>query len=288
MNWIALVLLSNLIGAGNSILDKWLMADRSAPHPFICTASFGIVALPVAMIGLIILPPLLWLEVVLAIVAGLLFTGAAWLYYATINEDDISRLAPMMRLTSLQTLLLSVIFLGESLSSQQQVAFVVMLGSGLLLSLKLSHNSLTLSRAALRMIPVTTLLAVDSVLMAHVYRSASVWQGEVWYSLGIIMGLILTGGIAWWRRWPIWIKTDRRTWSVLILEQVTRQITNLAPAWAIASGMPVALLSALGGVNLVWVWLLAILVLREPVVHKELIFKGGGILGMALGVYWLM
>jgi uncharacterized membrane protein len=264
------------------------MADRSAPHPFICTASFGIVALPVAGIGLIILPPLLWVEAVLAIIAGLLFMGAAWLYYATINEDDISRLAPMMRLTSLQTLLLSVIFLGESLSSHQQAAFVVMLISGLLLSLKLSHNNLTLSRAALRMIPVTTLLAVDSVLMAHVYRSASVWQGEVWYSLGIIMGLILTGGIAWWRRWPIWIKTDRRTWSVLILEQVTRQITNLAPAWAIASGMPVALLSALGGVNLVWVWLLAILVLREPVVHKELIFKGGGILGMALGVYWLM
>jgi uncharacterized membrane protein len=286
MNWIVLVLLSSFITAGNSILDKRLMDGRTA-HPFACTTSFGIVGLPVIVVGLLILPPIPWQERMMALAAGLLFVGAAWLYYDTIAREEISRLAPLMRLTTVQILLLSVVFLGETLTRQQQVAFGVMLVSSILLSLKANKGRVTFSRAALRMIPVTMLLAFDSVLMAHVYRSTSIWQGLVWDNLGILAGLSLVGGTMIWKQQVVWCSTDRRTWGVLILEQTIRLITGLAPAWAVANGVPLALLSGLSGAGLIWVWVLAILLLGEPVKRHDLLLKGGGVLGMALSVYWL-
>lgn len=287
MNWTVLILLSSFVTAGNSILDKRLMDGRSA-HPLVCTTSFGVVGLPVALIGLLILPSIAWSEALLAITAGVLFVGAAWLYYSTISQEDISRLAPLLRLTAIQELLLAALFLGEALTPQQQIAFGITLVSSVVLSLKPDvKRRLTFSRAALRIILVTTLLAINGILMAHVYRETSIWHGKAWEYLGLIAGLGIVSIIVSSRRHTIWRSASRRTWSVLILEQILRLVTGLAPAWVIASGVPVALPSAVGGVRLIWVWLLAILFLKEPVKRNDLLLKGGGIIGMILGTYWL-
>ena len=87
---------------------------------------------------------------------------------------------------------------------------------------------------------------------------------------------------------PFWNTVDRRIWGVLIGEQATRLISGLARAWAIAHGVPVVLLSALSGVQPAWVWVLAILFLDERVRRHDILFKGGGIIGTALGVYLLI
>jgi len=305
MNWIVLVLLSTFIGAGASVLDKRLM-DRRSAHPFVCAASFGVVGLPVAVVGLIWLPPTPWPEALMGLIAGGMFIAAAWLYYDTVAREEISRLAPLLRLTSVQTLLLATVFLGDALNGRQLVAFGVMLVGGLLLVLKPGAGGLTVSQAAWRMVPVTTLLAVNGVLMAHVYRAASLWAGVVWENVGMALGTGLLGlivarsvlsvvevGLDGWmgmKSLPVVSAADRdrRIWGVLIVEQATRLITGLVPAWAIAHGVPAALLSALGGVRPAWVWFLAVLLLGERVERRDFLLKGSGILGMGLGMYWLM
>ena len=154
------------------------------------------------------------------------------------------------------------------------------------------------------MVPVTTLLAVSGVLMAHVYRTASLWAGVVWENAGMALGSGLLGlimarsvlnvvevgpdGRMGMKGLPVISAAghERRIWGVLIVEQATRLITGLVPAWAIAHGVPVALLSALGGIRPAWVWFLAVLILGERVERRDFLLKGSGILGMGLGVYW--
>jgi len=355
MHWTALILLSTFIAAGASVLDKRLM-DGRAVHPFAAAASFGIVGLPVSTVGLMLLPPTPWPEALLGLSAGGLFILAAWLYYDAVACEEISRLVPLFRLTALQTLLLEALFLGETLTERQLAAFGVMLAGGLLLVLKPRAGGFTFSRVALRVLPVTTLLALNGVLTAHIYRTTSLWAGVVWENLGMalsagLLGLVwvgqrlldrrtrfvrdrrppllsmaalgrrrsavvpavshrpsavvrrsaVSGPRSAWRS-AAWGKLSRTiadrehsapppppaVWGVLILEQTLRLATGLAPAWAIAHGVPVGLVAALGGIRPAWVWLLAVWWLHEPLDRREFLLKGGGMVGMGLGLRLLI
>jgi uncharacterized membrane protein len=290
MNWMLLVLLSLLITSGNSVLDKQLMKGRSAP-PFLCTLSFGIVRLPVALVGVWFLPPMPVMEALMGLIAGSVFVGAAWLYYDIVIHEDISRVVPLLRLTSVLTLLLAALFLGEALSTKELQAFGFMVFGGVFLSLKSDERGgLVLSRSCVRMLPVTGLLAINNILNAHVYRATSVWQGIVWESLGIVITLVCAGAVMRWQRWSIGQVNGWGMWGILIGEQMTRMLATVTSAYAVANGMSVSLISALSGMQLFVVWLLAVLLLREPITRTEVVLKGIGIMSMTLGILflWLM
>ena len=105
MAWLSLVLMGTFLTAGSNIVDKKVM-NGHAVHPFSCAVSFGVVGLPVALVGLLLFPTPSWSQALLGVVAGLVFIPAAWLYYDTLNREDVSHVIPLLRLTSLQTLLL--------------------------------------------------------------------------------------------------------------------------------------------------------------------------------------
>jgi drug/metabolite transporter (DMT)-like permease len=107
-----------LIGAGNTILDKKLAMRPDMP-PLIYTASFGVVSVPVVMIGLLLLPAISWPMALAAILAGILFMVAAWLYYGVMAKEDVSQVTLLMRLTGIETMILSAFFLGERLTFMQ-------------------------------------------------------------------------------------------------------------------------------------------------------------------------
>src|SRR5438552_3668444 len=115
MVWIMLVLLGTLLLAVSSIVDKKVLNSQII-HPFKCVASFGIVGIPVSLVGLVILPAPMWLLALLGIGAGLIFIPATWLYYVSIAHEEVSRIVLILRLTSPQVLLLSVLFFGEILT----------------------------------------------------------------------------------------------------------------------------------------------------------------------------
>jgi uncharacterized membrane protein len=284
--WIIVVLLSTLAVAGSNILDKHLMKGKSAP-PFTCAASFSIVSLPIALIGLMVLPFPPMKEALLGMGAGSIFILAAWQYYDTVARSDISRIVPLMRLTSVQLVLFAIVFLGDTLSFFQWIAFAVLLGSGLVLNLDINASRLTLHMSALRIIPVTTLLAVSEIMTAHVYRTTSMWHGIVWECVGISITVGVAALFMAWSGQNLWATATWATWRVLILGQGLRKLASLAPAWAIASGVPIALLTAISGTRCAWVWLLAILVLGERMNRSDLLLKGSGIIGMTVGIYWL-
>src|SRR5690349_8679795 len=122
MAWLSLVLVGTIFSAGSSIVDKKVLYGHAA-HPFACAVSFGLVGFPIALVGLFLLPLPSLSQALTAILAGMLFIPAAWLYFETLRHEDASRVAPLLKLTSLQTLALGVLFLGERLTGRQWLAF---------------------------------------------------------------------------------------------------------------------------------------------------------------------
>jgi uncharacterized membrane protein len=330
MGWITLVLASTFFTAGSSIVDKKVM-NGSAIHPFACAASFGVVGLPVAIVGVMILRTPSWPQALLGMVAGVIFIPAAWLYYDTVARVEVSRVIPILRLSSLQIVFFGALFLGEVLTGRQWLAFLFLLVGSVLLSIEAGKRGLSFSRAALRLLPATTLLAINGVLMAYMYRTAAVWTGIVWEDVGKMMAVLVISLARAQHRWVQrnavtwlpqrvvlrslirgngvmvslvgamravvrqisvdtfrWSGAERLVWSVLIAEQSMRLIEEVATAMALAHGVPVALTSALSSARLVWVWLLAILLLKERVGHLDLFFRCSGMVGMSVGVYLLM
>ncbi len=282
-----LVLFGTFLSAGNSIVDKKVLNGK-AIHPFACATSFGMVGLPIALAGLLLLPAPAWPQACLSLVAGIIYIPAAWLYYDTLTREDVSCVVPILRLSTLQTVLFGVLFLGEVLTLWQWFACLLLLLSSVLLSCKSGPHGLTYNRAALRLLPATMLLALSSTLMAMVYRSTPVWNGFVWNSAGMVVSVALLNLVRV-RHTFCWLSTvNRKTWAVLLGEQIIRNITQGITALALTHGVPIALTSTLSSASLIWVWLLAIIFLKERTSSSDMLIKSSGIIGMCLGVYLLL
>jgi hypothetical protein len=239
------------------------MVDNKALHgktiqPFVCATSFGIAGFPAALIGLLILSTHLWSQALLVIMAGVLFISAAWLYYEVLAREDVSRVVPLLRPSSLQTLLFGMFFLVEMLNARQWITFLFLLGSSFLLSCKQRIRTMLSSWTALRELSATTLLALSGVLLADLYRSTFVWVGITWEKVGMahsITALTLLR-IRGTHRWLS--LASHKDWSILMGDQTVRLFVQGTTALAIAHCVPVAFTSTLSGANLVWVRILAL------------------------------
>lgn len=287
MVWLSLVLMGTALSASSSIVDKKVLHGQAA-HPFACAVSFGIVGFPVALVGLFLLPLPSLPQALTAILAGMLFIPAAWLYFDTLTREDVSRVVPFLKLSSLQTLLLGVLFLGERLTGQQWIAFLFLLVGSILLSIKREQHGFTPGWAIVRLLPATTLLTINGILLASVYRATSIWVGITWECVGMVPSIVIFSLIRGFAHRSWWGKTSRGSWSILLGEQTMRFIAQVMTALAIAHGVPVALTTILSNASLIWVWLLALLILKERATSHELSFKCGGLIGMSLGIYLLM
>jgi drug/metabolite transporter (DMT)-like permease len=289
MNWIVMIGLASLVSAGNSVLDKRLM-NGPAVRPIACTLSVGLVSVPVAIIGICLLPPIPWLAAVEAMLAGLLYLIAVWFYYTLVAREDISIVVPLLRVTTVQTLLGGVIFLGSRLNLHQSIAFAILLVCSVLLSIRANPNGKPgMSRAFAQVLPVTTLLTGSNLLLSAIYQNHAItlWHGQVWEAAGTASGLLIIGAISLARGHHLGNIADRQSWRVLLGEQSVRVLTGLAPAWAMTQHVPVALISATSGLSPLYVWVLATVFLGERTGRAELLLKMVGITGSILAVLLL-
>jgi drug/metabolite transporter (DMT)-like permease len=220
--------------------------------------------------------------------AGALLIVAAWLYYGALAHAEVSQVTLLMRLTSVQTLLLSAVFLGEQLTPTQYKAFAAMSLGGLLVLYEPGQAGPRLNKAVAWILLATSLLALESVLSATVYQEHSLWAGIVWEKAGQILGTLALVGLTRDKRQLV---RAARTgglplWGTLLGEQTVRLVVGVLSGVVIVQGVPLALVSALGGLRLVFTLLLAAWLLRERWPIETLPTRLGGsgciVLGLVL------
>jgi drug/metabolite transporter (DMT)-like permease len=290
MHWLFIQLGTTSLTAFNNILDKKLI-DRQGVHPLLCMGTFGFVGLPVIALGitgLVSWPALL--DLVLPLVGGLCFVLAVVFYYQAVALDEVSRLVPLLRLSSLMVLLFSAFLFGERLQPTQYIAFATMLLGSVLLILKPGERSLTLSRGAGLMLSAAALLAVRSTLVAELYKRYSLGVAFVADQTGVTVGvatlLILAPGKR--KLWQGIRMIDRSTQAMLVGEQMVRLITSFLSAHVLVRVGSAALVSAMGGISPFFVLLLARWLLGESIDRRNLFSKTVGVSCMSLGMVLLM
>jgi drug/metabolite transporter (DMT)-like permease len=291
MHWLVIQLGTTTLAALNSIIDKYLAGDKQV-HPSLYLASFGIVSLPSALLGVTgIIPWPVFSDLGLSFLSGICFSLAVILYYRTVALDgtEISRLTPLLRLSPVFVLLLSTLIFGERLYLRQYFAFIAMLAGSSLLAIKVEQGQFCVRQGILPMLVVSILLAVNSTLTAQLYHRYSLLTAFVAKQTGMTIGsailfFLLPSTRQLFRQKP---SLSPHLCSVVIGEQIGRQLTSFLSAYVLTQIGSAALTSAMGGLRPFFVLLLAHWLLGEPLEHRSLHLKILGLGCMSIGMVLL-
>jgi drug/metabolite transporter (DMT)-like permease len=189
MSWILLTVFAYLGFAVNAVIDRILLR-RDIPNPAVYAFFIGV--LSISAILLFPLAPTLPGAPVfaLALIAGMLFTFALFAYFSAIKRSEASRVVPAATgLVPLFTLLLSLIFLGEALTSRQYLAFAMLLAGGVLISWhrkEIRHQSVTGI-----VIAASLLFAASFTLTKHLFNQEPFLSVFIWTRVGLGAGALL-------------------------------------------------------------------------------------------------
>ncbi len=318
--WLSIAIGAYLINAGVHVADKFLLSKKI--HSSI-TYAFYVGIWSIFNLVLLVFAPWIptWWELILDLSAGLLFLATLVFWYKALHQSEATRVVPIVgALVPIFSLFLSSLFLGESLSQRQLLAFVVLICGGVLISIK--HTKFysakiiiakvryvfglvfgevhAKSRPTWRLITNSIIsaffFAAYYVLIKCIYLSQPFIGGFVWSRLGSFLGVMLFLLIPVWRKRIVkhqkGIKTTKNLsffFSVRLLAALAFIMLN----WAISLGN-VAMVNALQGVQYLFLFLIILVistkfprVLREELGGGVMLQKIIGILFVGLGLYML-
>ncbi len=147
-NWILLSLLGVALWSAPNVLDNYVRSNY-IKNDFYLTLISSLLKLPVLLLIFAFtdfhFPPT-------AIFLQLFFAGLVWgcslfFYFKAFDYDDSSTIAIYIQLLPIPTLLIANLMLGEVLTTQQFIGFIIMLLGGVLASMKKVNMRFHLSKA---------------------------------------------------------------------------------------------------------------------------------------------
>ncbi len=299
--YILIAVLSYSINAGVYVADKFLLSKKI--HSSI-TYAFYVGIWSVFNIVLLIFDP--WLpnlrELGIDLLAGMLFLATLIFWYKALHQSEATRVVPIVgALIPIFSFFFSFIFLGESLSERQLLAFVILIMGGVMISVKhtrfyylreVKEKLKTIfgetfgpvharyrptQRLIINSVVASLFFAAYYVMIKYVYLTQPFIGGFVWSRMGSFLGVLLILFVPEWRTRIVKHQKGQKTpknigffLSVRFLAAITFIMLN----WAISIGN-VALISSLQGTQYVFLILLVIfLSTRFPKILKEELGRG--------------
>jgi drug/metabolite transporter (DMT)-like permease len=293
MTWTLLQIGATLLMSANAILDKHLV-DRHRVGPILYLLSFVVVGLPVAIIGICLTPWPSPSVILVGLTSGLLFSLVILLYYWAMSLDDVSRLAPILRLSSGLKLVLLAILLDDRLTTMQYLSFALTLIGTLALAWRSptirANPKGRLGHGLVIMSVVACLLAFNGVLDGYLNVRYSPLIYLIWSNLGTTLGM----GLALLFRSQreavrqAWTSLPRRFWVMTIGEQIGRLMVGLLSGYAAWEAKSVAMLLLFEGLRPALILLLSWIFIGEELCRRELFPRLLGLIGLLLGTILLM
>jgi drug/metabolite transporter (DMT)-like permease len=241
-----------------------------------------------------LLPPI---DAGIIILTGIITIFSIVIYFKALSIQETSVVILLFQLSPLFTLLLSVLFLRESLTPQQYIGFVLILAATILIALPREKNTWAFPKGFWLIVLYDAMFAIIGILLKYSSSESSFNQIIAFESFGMGLGGILI---------YIFIPTIRNAFlksrkmlfkkalPVIVLNEILFVLAKSLGYYAFILG-PVTLVSVLSNVQvffgLLFGWILTILIphtFHEDISKKGLALKAGTAFLLFVGLYFMI
>jgi drug/metabolite transporter (DMT)-like permease len=319
--WLTIAITSYLINAGVYIADKFLLSKKI--HSSV-TYAFYVGIWSIFNFVILIFAP--WMpnfrELTIDLLAGMLFLFTLVFWYKALHQSEATRVVPVVgALVPIFSFIFSYIFLGDTFSERQFLAFFILIIGGVLISVKHTRfyyigeviesfkakfgNILggvhaeyqPAERLLLNSIISAMFFAAYYVLIKYIYSTQPFIGSFVWSRLGTFIGVIMMLFITDWRKNIFEYQKGQKSpknLSFFLTVRIMAALAFIMLNWAISLGN-VAMINALQGVQYLFLlFIVLFLSTKFPQIMRE--ETGGGVMFqkiigavlVAIGLYMLV
>lgn len=280
MSWLFFALLApaifTVVNFGDKyILEKEIRDARGMPiFAGIMAFLTGIVLWILTGFPVLTLP-----ETLLVLFTGAITNWASAIYFQAMQQEEASKVIVLIQMVPVVVLVLSVVFLQETITREQLVGFVFILGSALGIALNRESSGLRISPAFWQILLVDVLWGASIVLFKYAAVNIAFERVVAFESWGLALGgLTLYLFVSPLRHafHNSLLITRKVAFGMIALNESLFVVAKLLNFWAVALG-PVALVSVLGSTQIFYGivigWLLTVFapaILREDVSQGNL------------------
>ncbi len=295
--WLLFAFSGPVLWAASTHIDKYLV------ERYFKNSDTAVLMVFTALIGVVMLPFIWWLEPGVPAVAtldiavltgmGILYMGAMLFYLRAIQSEEASVVAPLFQASTVFTLALAFVFLGEVLTETELGGGALILCGALVLSLdELFRFRRFKLKLVLSMLGCTFVLALSSVIFKFFAVRDEFWITTFWTNVG--QALFGFGILAVPRYRRQFQSLFRRNPGPVIAINGANELINLGGGLGVRYASllaPVALISAISSTSTLFVFAFGILLTyffpwlgREDLAWHGLVQKGAGASLVAVGV----
>ncbi|MGZ6021601.1 MAG: EamA family transporter [Rhizomicrobium sp.] len=295
--WLLFAFSGPVLWAASTHIDKYLV------ERYFKNSDTAVLMVFTALIGVVMLPLIWWLEPGVPTVAaldiavlmgiGILYMGAMLFYLRAIQSEEASVVAPLFQTSALFTLVLAYLLLGEVLTGLEFGGGALILCGALVLSLDRSLRFRQFKlKLVLLMLGCTFVLALSSVIFKFFAVRDEFWITTFWTNVG--QALFGVGILAVPRYRRQFQSLFRRSPGPVIAINGANELINLGGGLGVRYASlfaPVALISAISSTSTLFVFAFGILLTyffprlgREDLAWPGLVQKGTGASLVAAGV----
>ena len=191
-NWIIFVFIAQGIWSITSLIDKIVISKGYIRNPLVYIVLNGLTGiLLVFLLPFVGFESLKFADFFIALLAGALFSASVALYYKAVQFDDISRVIILMQIAPIFVLILSYFFLGETLTGNHLIGFLLLLGAGIIVSFTKVQKSFRLSKAFWYMLFCGLLGSISFIMAKYIFTITSFWNAFLWLRLSGFMALVV-------------------------------------------------------------------------------------------------
>ena len=252
MSWIIYAIAAPAIFSITNFIDKFLVEKKIRDSSVIAIFS-GFMAMLFGLVILLFRRFQLFdvRQLSLIVFAGVLAELGIVPYYRAMSTDEASRVVPLFQVIPIFVLLLSYVFLGETMTILQIVGFCFILFGGFIISAKKIEKRIFAPRASFwNMMLSSFLFAASVVIFRFVVLVQNFWDTLGWESVGFGVGaLILLLWPSYRRRFIMeFQRIQSKVWGMLVLNEGVYIGGRLALSYAYALA-PAAIVSVVSGIQ---------------------------------------
>lgn len=289
MLWIIFSLAAALIWAMANVIDKYTLA-KIVDKPVIPVIVMGVVGILFSIL-IIALKSIILLSaknVGFAFLAGFCYLLAIFLYYQAVKIEEISKVIPLLYLSSIFILFIAGFTLNETFTLSQYIGVALLVCGAILISSK-NPLKLSMGKAFTLMLLAAITYALNQVLTKYLLKFADFWSVFVYTRISIFVVLLPVMLI----QIPSLIKQYQhagiRSYRIMTFNQVLNLAGVLCITIAMTGGF-VTLVNSLASIQPLFVLLLSTLlsvfhpyVLQEKLTRAILVSKSIAILMIVAG-----